>query len=416
MKSVRSNGRFDYKWVIVGVCFLVVFIGLGFCSSSKSLFVKPVTSALGIKRSLFALNDTCRYAATAIVNLFFGTLILKFGAKKMICAGIVSLMSSMLCFSYGTNVFMFCLGGMFLGIGLAWTTTTMVGSVINKWCKRNSGTIMGAILAANGVGAALATQIFAPIIGKGKFAYRNAYLLTVVILFVVLVLVIIFFRNNPKTVEADEEKNIRKQEKRWDGIEFSEAVKRPYFYIVCGCVFLTGLVLQGITGVVAAYLDDIGMGVHAASVISVSSLTLSFSKFFAGFSYDRFGLRISSGICLAVSVAAMVLLLVIQNSTVGVGLAFAYAVCAAFALPLETIMLPIYAKDLFGNKSYDKFLGIFVSVNTVGYAVGGFVINLCYDKFGSYRYAFGICAMVMAVIFVLMQYVISVSHKERKNI
>ncbi len=83
----------NYNWVIVGLCFLMVFTGLGFCSSTRSLFVVPVTEALGVERSLYSFNDTFRYVATAIVNIFFGSLINKFGAKKLICAGFISLTS-----------------------------------------------------------------------------------------------------------------------------------------------------------------------------------------------------------------------------------------------------------------------------------------------------------------------------------
>ena len=79
----KNKKGLDYKWVIVAVCFLSVMITLGFCSSTKSLYLDVVTGALGIDRSLFSLNDTCRYVVNAIVNLFFGALISKFGTKKL---------------------------------------------------------------------------------------------------------------------------------------------------------------------------------------------------------------------------------------------------------------------------------------------------------------------------------------------
>ncbi len=416
MKSGQGKKSFDYKWVIVAVSFMITFIGLGFCSTPRSLFVEPITKALGIKRSLYALNDTCRFVASATINLFFSALVMRFGAKKLICAGVISLIAATLCFAYGTNVIAFCAGGLLLGIGFSWTTTTMIGSVINRWCKKNSGTIMGAILAANGVGAAVAAQLFAPLIANGTFGYRNAYILTVFALLVLLVLVIVFFKNSPAHTEDAEISSGKKKSVKWSGISFAEALKKPYFYMVCLCVFVTGLVLQGITGVAAAYISDVGLGTYAASVVSLNSLVLTFSKFFAGFSYDRFGLRIASGFCLVVSVVALVSLLLVTNSGVGVVIIYVYAVCAAFALPLETIMLPIYVKDLFGDKSYDQFLGLFVSVNTIGYAVGGFVINLCYDVFGSYRPAFGICTVAMAAVFVLIQYVIGITNKMKHSV
>ena len=41
METVEKTRRkFDYKWVIMAVSFLMVFTGLGFCSGTKSLFFK----------------------------------------------------------------------------------------------------------------------------------------------------------------------------------------------------------------------------------------------------------------------------------------------------------------------------------------------------------------------------------------
>ena len=120
-------------------------------------------------------------------------------------------------------------------------------------------------------------------------------------------------------------------------------------------------------------------------------------------------------ICFVVSVVSLVSLLMSTNSSQGVVMIYIYGVCSSFALPLETIMLPIYTKELFGNVSYDKFLGLFVSINTIGYATGGVVINGVSDAVGSYKPAFAICVVVMASIFVLMQYVISATNKIKKQ-
>ena len=101
------------------------------------------------------------------------------------------------------------------------------------------------------------------------------------------------------------------------------------------------------------------------------------------------------------------------NSTFGMVLGVSYAILAAIALPLETVMLPIYANDLFGDKSFNKVLGIFVSFNQIGYALGGPIINLCSDLTGSYNLAFIICAIIMLLVIVVLQFVISSAHKTR---
>ena len=151
--------RPGYKWVIVASCFAMVMICLGFCSSTKPLYLSAITDALGIQRSLFSINDSCRFVTTAIVNLFFGTLIAKFGPRKLIGAGFACLVASMLIYSLADTVLVFYIGGCLLGLGVSWTTTTMVGYVIDRWCKEHKGTIMGAVLAANGLGGAVAETV-----------------------------------------------------------------------------------------------------------------------------------------------------------------------------------------------------------------------------------------------------------------
>ncbi len=411
--------KLDYKWVVAAVSFLAVLTALGFCSSSKSLYLDAITNALGISRSAFSINDSCRFITTSIVNLFFGTLFARFGAKKLMCAGFVSLIISMFLYSIGENVFVFYAGGVFLGIGMAWTTTTMVGVVIGNWFKENRGTVMGAVLASNGLGAALAIQIVSPMIEAHAFGYRDAYRLIMVILLVVGVLVAIFMKDKPKedngTPVSAQKKAKRGQS--WAGIEFSAAAKKAYFYAALVCIFITGLLLQGITGISKALMKDTGLDAgYIATVLSMHSIALTVFKFAVGFVYDKKGLRVTSNMCFITAIIVMFMLANVTNSPTGKVLAMIYGIFSSLALPLETIMLPIYTADLFGEKSYAKILGIISSVNTAGYAVGAPLMNLCYDLLGNYNVAIYIGCGLMAVATIVMQFVISTAHKQRKKI
>lgn len=413
----KKRKKFDYKWIIVGLSFLMVMICLGFCSSPKSLYIAPVTKALGIDRGIFSINDSMRFITTAVINIFFGALINRFGPKKLIFAGFSCLILSQLIYSFASNVFVFYLGGILLGLGLSWTTTTMVGSIVNRWCSEGKGTIMGAVLAANGIGGAIAIQIITPIIESGDFGYRIAYRVVALILALVCTLIMLFFKNNPKDFDSSKIEVHKKKSRgrEWTGIEYSRAVKMPYFYFSLICIFLTGLVLQSVTGVAAAHMNDVGLDPSfVGKVLSFHSLVLAGFKFLTGFMYDKFGLRTTVNVCSFTSVIVMILLSLITNSIMGKIFAVIYGIFSSLALPLETIMLPIYAGDLFGQKSFNKILGIFVSVNTAGYAVGAPMINLIFDKFGSYNPGFIFCAVLMIGITIAMQFIISKAHKYQK--
>ena len=82
--------KFDYKWVIVAVALLTVLTGTGF-TGNRGIYLTAITKALELERSLFSLSDSFRFLTTAVLNIFFGTLVVKLGTKKLIMAGYLSL-------------------------------------------------------------------------------------------------------------------------------------------------------------------------------------------------------------------------------------------------------------------------------------------------------------------------------------
>lgn len=413
----KRTRKFDYSWVIVGLSMLMLCVTLGFCSSSKSLYLDAITNALGIERGAFSLNDTCRFVATAVVNLFFGTLVARFGAKKLILAGFVCLIVSMSLYSVATNIYVFYIGGTLLGVGLAWTSTAVVGHVVNKWCRKNQGAIMGAVLASNGIGAAIAAQVFSPIIDGSPFGYRTSYRIIVAVLVVSAILILMFFKNEPKDRIEDSDGLVKKKKRgqNWVGIEFSEAVRKKYFYAAAICIFFVGMVLQGMLGIAKAHMTDTGISPSfAANVITVNSLSLVCFKFLTGVIYDKFGLRITSNICTLTASAVLFILSQVTNSETGMFLAMVYGIFSAIALPLETIMIPIYAGDFFGQKSYSKHLGIFSAINSAGLAAGSPFFNAIRDYTGSYVVPLCASSVMMIVVVVCMQFVISAANRERR--
>ena len=301
----KKKIKFDYSWVIIGIAFLMILTSLGFCSSGRSIYLNAITDALKIPRGLFSISHSIRYISTTIINIYFGRLVAKFGTKKLICAGFLCLIVFAVSNIVATSIYTFYVGSIFLGAGLAWTGTSMVSCIINRWCKKNKGTITGATLAANGLGGALAIQIISPIIYESgnPFGYRTSYILVSCILLAMLALVLIFYREHPKDAEkTDENVPAKKRKTRgegWVGMDYSDVVKKPYFYVTLVCIFLTGFTLQGLNGIAFPHMYDIGMDVKFVTLLtSIGSIMLMISKLSTGISYDRLGMRITMNILL----------------------------------------------------------------------------------------------------------------------
>jgi len=409
----KLKKTFSYQWVMVACCFLMIFVALGFGSTPRKLFMVAVPKALELEYGPYSLSETFRYISTAIVNLFFGTLVFKFGPRKLIGSGFVLLSGAMLLLSVAEGLAAIYLGGVLMGVGFTLTSTTMASYVVNLWCKKNKGTMTGLVLCANGLGGAVAMQILSPIISKSVFSYRSAYRLTALIMLAAGVLIVLLFRNAPTAAVAPGKKQPKNVE--WEGITLRQALGKPYFYFAAVCIFLTGMILQSIVGSDANHMTHAGLdSASVASALSISALALTGSKFLVGLVYDRKGIKKAMLMCDAAAFLTLLLLIGINPSVSGKWMAYGYSLISAVALPLETIMIPLVTAELFGRKSYAQMLGIVSAINTAGFSFGPPITNFIFDALGSYVPVFWAYLAVIVLITVAFMYAINAAYKDRK--
>ena len=113
----------------------------------------------------------------------------------------------------------------------------------------------------------------------------------------------------------------------------------------------------------------------------------------------------------------VVLLCVVSGSALGKVIAMTYAVFAGLALPLQTVLLPLMAGDMFRNEDYSKVLGIFTAANSIGFLLGNTLANFCFDLFGTYRHILitdGILMVAISAGFVFAYQKLTASRKITK--
>ena len=413
--------KLDYKWVILVACFLMEFICLGFGSSNAGLYTGAVTKALDIPRSLYSIGTSIRYIVQVVTGLFFGTLIQKFGAKKMVFVGLASLSCSVLIRSVATHIIHIYIGCALWGLGMVFSGGTMASTIVRRWFHKDIGKYTGIVMSANGIGGAIAAQIISPLINNGEtFGYRKAYLLSAVLSLVVSTIVLICLRENPAEGPASTEIGKKKKARGaiWTGIEFSETKKKPYFYLTFAMIFLTGISLQSVGTISIVYMEDLGFNARfVATTATVSSLVLTFAKIFMGFTYDKKGLRFTLALAHICVIIGFLLKATLKNSPVGMVCAMTATILGTIAMPLETVMVPLISNDLFGTASYDKVLGIFYSANSLGLCLGSPLCDLYRDLTGgSYASCYWFFIGLMVVVTIGFQFVIRAAQKDKQRI
>jgi len=416
-----------YPWVVVATGFLMVMVGLGFGSFSRSTYLKVVTEQMGLDRGGFALSDTIRNLVTAVLSIYFGKFLLRYDARRMIGAGFIALTASFVCNAVATGYLEFYIGGVFLGIGLAWTTTTIVGVLVERWFTGNTGTIMGVILAANGVGGFLSEKVVNRIIygmdlsrpvSEGR--WKEAYWFVAVLFAVVGAIVVLLIRNKPEDIGIEkthlaEKTQKKKRSEAWTGMKLEQAVHKPYFYMAVLSVFVNGIILQAMVTLAKPLMQDVGIGMRVLDRgYSIYAFVLVGTKVLTGILYDKWGLKTSYAVCSIGALIALFLLL-FQNPE-QTHITYVYLLIAPFALPLETVMIPLLTKGLFGLKDFTKIMGYLVAVNTLGMAIGTSASNLVYDIVQSYVPCLQVLIVLFAVTAVLGIIAINMAQKDRKNI
>lgn len=413
----RIKTKPDYKWVVLVICFLMEFMCLGFCSSNAGLYTKAVTEALEIKRSVFSLSLSFRYAVQVLVALYFGNIVGKFGVKRMACVGLFALTASVLVRAFATEFYHLFISSALWGIGIVFAGSTMAGTIVRRWFRQDVGKYTGIVMSANGIGGALAAQIVSPLINNGEtFGYRKAYLLSAVFSLVVSLLVLFFLREHPVGGPAVPTAAGKKQAKGalWVGIDYSIVKKKTYFYAAAAMVFLTGISLQSIGTISVVYMSDVGFSAgFIAATATVSSLCLTCTKIIVGKTYDKKGLRFTLLLCQVATITAFLLKAFYTNSVFGMVLAMTASVLTTVAAPLETVMIPLITNDLVGSAAYNKVLGVFMAMNSLGLCLGAPLADFYYDVFGTYKPCFWFFACLMAAVVVGYQFVLRAAGKDK---
>ncbi|MBQ8748515.1 MAG: MFS transporter [Oscillospiraceae bacterium] len=409
----------NYKWVILATCFMMEFVCLGFCSSNPGLYTTAVTEALNIPRSLYAIGTSIRYVVQVVVAFFFGSLIQRFGHKKLVALGLFSLCASMLARCYAANVVHHYIGCVLWGFGIVLSGGTMASAIVRQWFQEDIGKYTGIVMSANGIGGAIAAQIISPIINNGEtFGYRKAYLLSVAISLVISIAILLLLKNNSASTAVAGTGKKKARGQMWVGIEFSEAKRKPYFYLIFALIFLTGISLQSVGSISIVYLQDLGFEAgFVATTATVSSLVLTVAKISTGFTYDKKGLRFTLLMCQICVVIGFLLKATLKCSPLGMVLAMTATVLTTIAMPLETVMIPLISNDLFGTASYSKVLGIFMAANSLGLCLGSPLCDIYRDlSGGSYVSCYWFFAGLMFVVIVGFQLVITAANKEKVKV
>lgn len=388
-----------FGWWIVFFGFMLMAISFSIIMSCHSLFVLPVTEALGFERGEFTLTFTLVGLSAAASSAWVGRILSRSRhLKRSLTLFILLAGLAFASFSFARAAWQFYLIAILLGPGFVGSSNLAGSLLVNHWFIDRRGFALGVVAAGSGIGTALLSPVISGVISG--WGWQAGYWLSGgLILMVCLPLTWRF------AVRSPEEKGLGPLVRRPSdaaaeveivggaesiatespaGFMLSELKVMPAFWMFFITMFFLCVVIGGSQLTIAAYMLELGYSAQfSALMFSVQALGMLIGKLSLGAIFDRFGRK--RGILIGIT-ALMVTMLGYLNAS-AVVVAVSASVLVGMAASMSTVGNAYLTGSFFGSKDFGNVYGLVNITMMTGATTGPLVTNLIYDRTGSYTFA-----------------------------
>jgi len=416
-KTVSDWFPFYYGWVIVGVSFITTIVNYGIWWSFPIFYVN-ILSEFGWSRAATATIFTVGSVVYGFGSLVAGTLVDKFGPRKLIPAACFLLAFGCLIGSISTQRWHFYVAyGVFMGLGVICAGYVPITVALSNWFVKKRGTALGIGLAGNVAPPLLAVPIQHLI---STIGWRGSYaILAAIVIVVIAPLTGVFMRTRPQDLGLEPEgskiateaengfKMVRPGRgveneivnKEWVETDWSlfKGMKTHPFWLLVGVTITLSTGAGMIMHHLVALVVDLGQSEElAAFIFSLAGLMAAAGRL-GGFLADRLGREVTFTIVTSLFLgSALGLMIIIHGGQIW--LFYIYAITFGLGFGLSSPALSCAAADLFGGRRFGSILG-FVNIGFgVGQGAGAWLGGAIFDHTGSYRLA----VMTAIPLFALM--------------
>lgn len=392
-----------YGWFVVLAAFLCNFASTGLMIYSFSLFVVPMSAALGVPRTSIALGSSIFTICMGLVSAYVGNQVTKGRVRVLILTGIVLLGGGNVLLSLSTSVPVFYGCYALVGIGCAFAGPAVTSTLATAWFDKHRGLASGIISCGASVCAIFVPSVLA--IVMGSVGIRAAYLANAAIVVVLLTVVLVLVRTRPQDMGllpdgvTPEELAVRASQRRSPptGLTLQQAVRTPAMWLVCIAFAALGFGQIGVMQNAGAFLIDQHFSTKTvASALGWIGLSGVVSTIFCGWLADRLSPKLV--FCFGNALLALATLIL---TGLGPGSAYgwlvAYALLFGFGMGIWASAVPLIFTNLMGAKYFGAIWGTAFAVRSIFGDTAGVPVLSKIAETAGYQTAFRV-AIVMFVI------------------
>ncbi len=354
-------------------------------------FINPVIDTFGWTYSQITLAMTVRSVTAGVLNPFIGALADRWPVKGLLIIGGLVMGLGYLLLSRASNLPLFYLGYVVIGLGAALAIQLVPQTTVARWFRKNLGKANG----ITGFSVALGgTAVPLLVIAIDSYGWQSTFLFAAIGTWILIIPLSFLFRNRPEEyglspdgIPVDESKELEFQLPETSGVNFREAIKTRSFWLIG-----FGLLVQGggsitILAHLMPHLLNTGMDKSQASLVVMTVAIVGLAvRIPIGWLVDVVSRRNVIGFSIALTSISFLVLWTIKVDS-------PFLLILAFAIPFGIGNGSIWVRaaiirEYFGTRNFGTIYGILTSFVTIGASLFPPVTGWVFDEYGHYWPAF----------------------------
>jgi sugar phosphate permease len=408
-----ATSEIFFGWWVVGVAFLVYFVGGGLFNSA-TVFFKALSVDFERERGALAGVFSIGLIVVGISAPLWGRVADRYGPRASFLPG--ALITGCLCLllSRVSNLDTLYVLYIVFTFGCGAISLVPISVLLSNWFVEMRGRAIGIAY----TGAGLGGLVFTPVAGYlvERFGWRSAYMIAGIAVIGLVVPAALWIKNRPADLgllpdgrNPSPRGAARAGEEATAGgsiasVTLGGAVRTPAFWLVALTWMVTMMSLAAVELHQVAFLTDVGLPTESASLAAGGVAGMSIlGRIGFGVLSERLRIGFLYAVCYALCAVGIALLW--ATPALGSTSLVAYVACFGVATGGSFALTALLVGDLFGIQAMGEIFGLLGLIATIGGAIGVTGAGVLFDRLGSYDAVFAVCIALCVLGAVLILFV-----------